>query len=747
MNDILKYGAPATQFIESMLLGNGYIGAAVYGGTNKERYSINEVTLWSGYPSCDTENGNPEVFNKVKELMLEGKNLEASKLLDSEFSGHNTQYYLPLGNIIIENDTEECTKYERRLDMSTAIHTVEYSGADYVVNRESFISNPARVMVIKIKGQGVNKTKISFESQLRQEISAKGNDIIIRGVAPTVSMEKGKLDDATQVIYSENDAQKGMKYTSVIRVVTDSETLVENNSIAILGGEDITVYFSVVTSFKDYKTHPYLDGKDCEAPCFDYIENAVKVGYESLREQHIKDHSELYGRTEFSINAKSDKYTDKLLREAKSDVRFELLFNIGKYLTIAASREGGQVMNLQGLWNEKLLAPWRSNCTININTEMNYMPTMKLNLAECFVPYAKMVEEIADNGSKVAKVWYGIDGIVVHHNTDLWRLANPVGYKRTDITLFSFFNTTYGWLLWGLYDRFLIDRDTEYLKNTLYPLIIKCAETLLQMFHKDEEGRLYPFPSTSPENEFILDSGEACSLSNHSAISNAIARDVMAMAAESSEILGYTENAKFYADIKEQIMPYLIGSDGRILEWDKQWLEREIEHRHVSHLYGLHPAREITPDSTPKLAEACRKSLDVRGDGGTGWCIAWKANMWARLHDGDRALKLLETQLVVSEHNDFFGNGGTYVNMLCAHPPFQIDGNFGAASAIMEMLVQCVGNKVYLLPALPTSWDSGHIKGIRINGGATLDLSWQNGKVSGIKVYPESKQKDYEFIY
>ena len=261
------------------------------------------------------------------------------------------------------------------------------------------------------------------------------------------------------------------------------------------------------------------------------------------------------------------------------------------------------------------------------------------------------------------------------------------------------------------------------------------------------KGKLYPFPSTSPENDFLLDDGSTCALAHHSAISNAIARDVMKMTAEASEILGYTENAAFYKEIGERIMPYLIGSDGRILEWDREWNEAEINHRHVSHLYGLHPAREITPDGTPELAEACRKSLNVRGDEGTGWCIAWKANMWARLYDGDRTLSILENQLNVCEGDDMsVHGGGTFKNMFCAHPPFQIDGNFGATAAICEMLVQCNGNDIRLLPALPSSWKNGYVKGLSINGGATIDLNWKNGKLTEYKIHPESKAKDYNII-
>lgn len=753
MNNILKYSEPASSFNEALPLGNGHIGAVVYGGTASERYSVNEVTLWSGYPSCDVENGSPEVLDEVKRLMREERHKEAQDLLEKEFSGFDSQNFLPLGNIIIENGVAEPTEYERRLDLSTALHTAEMRGEGYSVQRESFVSNPHRVIAVKIRQKGISTTRISFNSLLASMQSTKGEQrgkemsLIVRGVAPKVPQPIEPWEKFNP-LYSDNDAEKGMKYTAVVHIFTDGRLSSLNNTVVVAEAKEITLYFAARTSFKDYKTHPYLEPEDCDALCFGDIENAIAVGYEKIREAHIADHSSLYSRTEFSITAQTDEYTDKLLEGREDPARFELLWNMGKYLTIAGSRKGGQAMNLQGLWNEELMAPWRSNYTININTEMNYMPTMRLNLPECFEPYINLVKELRDNGSKVAKAWFGIDGIIVNHNTDLWRLANPVSYKHSGIAQHSFFPYTYGWMLWGLYDKYLLEGDTEFLRDTLYPLIIKCAETYLPMLERDSEGRAYAFLGTSPENKFLLEDGSVCALAHHSAMGNAIVRDVFAMAAEASELLGYNDSAEFYKDLKEQMMPYLVGSDGRILEWDREWPEWDPKHRHISHLYGLHPAREITPDGTPDLADACRKSLDVRGDGGTGWCIAWKANMWARLRDGDRALKLLENQLKPSDCLVVDCNaGGTYPNMFCAHPPFQIDGNFGATSAICEMLVQCIDNRVYLLPALPTSWKEGYIKGIRINGGATINLSWKNGKVKEFEILPAEKQDNYQVIY
>jgi len=405
---------------------------------------------------------------------------------------------------------------------------------------------------------------------------------------------------------------------------------------------------------------------------------------------------------------------------------------------------------LQGIWNELVDPPWNSNYTININTEMNYMPTLALNLSECFEPYVKLATELAVNGKKIAEEWYGVKGIISHHNTDIWRMANPVGSQNKDSHVWSFYNTSFGWILWGLKEKFLIEQDYEYLNDTLYPLLTECAETYISLFIEDENGNLYLSPATSPENSFLLSDGTKCALTKHTAINNAICRDTLKTASEFSELLGEDEASKRFGEYAKRVAPYEITSDGRIMEWDTEYPEAEVEHRHVSHLYGLHPAREIAPYNAPELVEAAKKSLDVRGDKGTGWCIAWKANMWARLFDGNRALSLLDNQLtyVKPEPNVRGGLlGGTYSNMLCAHPPFQIDGNFGATSAIIEMLVQANGKDLYILPALPDKWESGSIKGIKIAGGVIIDISWENHQATEVKFNPPEKEKEYNIIY
>lgn len=608
-------------------------------------------------------------------------------------------------------------------------------------------------MAVKIIQKNIPNTKIYLDSPLQCQITAKENRLILRGTAPVSERGETNWDKySTRLTYFEEPELKGMKFKGMLNVEHNGQISNFGTYIELVDATEITLYFSAATSFNGFNRHPYLDGAEYENTCENYINNALLSGYEKIKADHIADHSALYNRTSFSLcDNNTNLTTDELLKQKNSNAIYEQLFNLGKYLTIAGSRKGGQALNLQGIWNERLLPPWNSNYTININTQMNYLPTLRLNLPECFEPYINLAEKLAINGRKAAKDWYGTEGIISHHNTDIWAMANPVGKQSKWCINFSFFNASFGWILWGLTEKFRIEGDMNYLKNTLYPLLCDCADTYIKLFVKDESGRYALSPATSPENMYLAKDKTAYSLAPNTAIVNAICRDTLKSAAEFSELLGNAERAKHYKYYAENIVPYKISSDGRILEWDKEYEEKDIHHRHVSHLYGLHPAGEISPEKTPDLAAAAEKSLNVRMDEGTGWCIAWKANMWARLKNGNRALKLIDNQLSFVEpepdEREKYSCGGSYPNLLCAHPPFQIDGNFGATAAIIEMLVQCDDKNVYLLPALPNKWKSGEIKGIRINNGAFINIKWENGKVLSAEITPKNKAKEFNLIY
>ncbi len=747
MNNVLRYSYVAKNFQEALPIGNGFIGGHVYGGTSLEKIAINESTFWAGNPKEDIIHGSPEIYQKAKELALKEEYLEAQKLLDCKFSGDYAQRYLALGNVMIETDEIVVQKYKRTLDMSTGIHTTIFESDDASFSREIFVSHPDKIMVMKLTSNVEQNIKVGFDSIMQNYITSNNDMLFMRTIAPVglINYETEEEYD----IYSEIDEEKGMRAIVGVKVSTNGNYEIKNNYIHI-NGTEIILFISAQTSYVDYKTHPYLSGKDEYKCCVEAINDACKKSYEQLKNAHIEDFSSLYNRTVLSLNSDdSQEDTDVLLNHNDDNTLYTLMFNYGKYLTISASREDGVAMNLQGLWNEKLFAPWYSDYHLNINAEMNYMPTLRMNLDECFIPYVNLTKELAITGRTIAKEWFGVDGIIVNHTTDAWRQANPVGKGKHNSCIFAYFPVAFGWLLQGLYERYIVEKDDKFLKDTLYPLLEEYAETLIQMLYEDQDGKMFLSPATSPENNYVIADKTYCSIGKHGAMFNSITRDVFRMASECAEVLNLNDKANKYKKIQEKIMPLLIGKDGRILEWDRDVVEKDVHHRHVSHLYSLHPLREITPFETPELADAARKTLDARGDEGTGWCVAWKANMWARLYDGERALKLLDFQLSpVDSSLDFIKltGGGTYPNLFCAHPPFQIDGNFGFASAIIEMLVQCNGNDIRLLPALPKKWSSGSFKGIKINGGATIDISWENGVVNDFKIYPEELAGNYNII-
>lgn len=753
MNDTLRLDYPARYFEESFLIGNGFLGAAVYGGTETERYSLSEGTLWSGYPQSAGNPNGPETFNKIRTLVSDGRAAEATELLENGFTGMNSQIFLPLCSLYIEHKISDNNSYRRTLNMAEGVCRVEYSGDGYSVTRESFVSNPDRVLAVKIKQTNVPLVKLGLSSELQCGITAIDGGLILRGVAPVYRYESGRYYGAGENLpyYAENDSEKGVRYKAMLTVECDGKVCFNGNTIELLNATEAAVYFAARTSFNGFDRHPFLDGAEIEQTCENDVRNAALKGYEVLKSAHIADFSSLYRRTSFELDGEErDIPTDRLIKERKSNALYEQLFNLGKYLTVSASREGGQPANLQGIWNELLSPPWCSNYTLNINTEMNYSPTLRLNLPECFEPFERMAREVAVTGRKVAKEWYGIEGTVVHHNTDLWRIANPVGCKVPGSSSYSFFNTSIGWILLHLCEKYRLFGDERYLEEELYPLLKEVCETFVKLLVMVDGEHYALSPATSPENRYIIDDGQVLSLSEHSAINNAICRDTFKSAVEFSKILNLDEDTERYGYYLEKTYPYEIGSDGRILEWDKEYTERDPRHRHVSHLYGLHPAKEITPYKTAELARAAEESLNVREDGGTGWCIAWKANMWARLFNGDRALKLIDSQLKFVEATGnseaIYYDGGTYPNLLCAHPPFQIDGNFGATAAMIEMLVQTDGKDVYVLPALPEKWTKGKITGIAIDGGAFIDIKWERGKATEVSITPESKANEYNII-
>lgn len=731
-NNYLYFTEPAQCKEEAFLIGNGRIGGIVYGGYNEDRISLNDSTYWTGVPfETKCENG-PEKLKEIKEIFDSGDKNKANSLIGPSFASRNSDRYMPLGYITVNTPCFEGTdEYKRTLDMSTGVTNVEYSLGDKKVKKNSFVSFIDNALVYKVTCENVDEIIIKYNIEIENDVEYNDSTINFSGFMGKLSYD----ENGNPVMdYDIPDEEKGIKYFGNIAVKTNSEIERNNDSLRIINPCEVIIYFTVRTSFTDYKTHPYLNPGAYKEQCLKDTEKVINKSYESVLDAHIKDFSALYNRTEFSLcDSENDKTTVDTLKSKDNNAIYVLLFNVGKYLTIAGSRPGTQAMNLQGIWNESFNPPWGCQYTININAQMNYMPTLRMNLEECFEPYVDLAKVLSITGEKVAKEFYGIDnGVVSHHNSDIWGLAHPVSKGDEYAYMWSFFRTSYGWILQGLYEKYLVEKDEAFLRDTFYPLLKKCANGFAQMVD-EENGKYFLKLGTSPENYYNY-YGNKISIAKYTAMENGIISFVFETMAKLAAKYGENDLADKYNDLFNNMIGYEIGEDGRLLEWDDSYFESEVQHRHVSHIWGLHPARQITKEGTPDLAKACEKSLNVRGDGGTGWCIAWKANMWARLRDGNRALNLIDNQLTFVDGRTYKGyeRGGTYANLLCAHSPFQIDGNFGAASAIMEMLADGDGENVQYLPALPDKWKSGYMKGLRVNG-KTVNIYWDNGLLTKVE--------------
>ena len=777
---VLWYTHSAKNWNEALPAGNGRIGAMAFGGIRHERLALNEDTLWSGLPAFHDQPDAPAAWNEAGELAARGNYVKAQKLLEKKFTSRPTELYLPLGDLLIDFPGHEGLSYRRELDLRTAVGKVTYLHQGIVYHRECFVSFPDQVLVYRIRTSrpGSVSCRIRLESQLKaagqaEEIPAPeehGQVVLLTmdGICPTTSIERGKGQDDFRFVYENLPEKQGIHFCTAAAVCFRggaARVMAEESAsssctprIEIRDADEVTVYLAVRTSFAGWDRHPALEGREYKEACAIDIRKALELGFEKILERHIRDHQSLYDRCELTLPASglSDEPTDIRLKrheEGREDqALYALLFHYGRYLMIASSRPGTQAMNLQGIWNEHLKAPWHSNYTININTEMNYWPALPAGLPECAEPLNRLVRELSESGKRTAKAFYGAPGSCAHHNTDIWRLSSPVGNGQEGSGLWALWPLSGGWLCRHVFDFWRYTRDPGFLKETLLPVLQEAAAFYLSQLCENSEGKLVLTPSTSPENQFVYPaedgSEETAALSEWTAMSQSIVKDVFRMLLKASEDPAAAGNAAGPGTEKESslvarvrdVLPRLqelkIGPDGRILEWNRPLVEVEVHHRHVSHLYGLYPGEEICPAgpdgiNLSPLAEAVKQSLLTRGDEGTGWSLAWKVCLWAMLRDGDHAARLVDMQLRMSDPTVMWrGRGGSYPNLLCAHPPFQIDGNFGVCAGIMRMLLQEEDGKPVLLPALPRAWTEGSVRGLRLKDGREADFSWKDGQVT-----------------